>query len=122
VTVPAGARLPGLPEKSGFAELAWRPANAWSGFNAAAQVQGIGTIVVNDANSDAAPSVWLLNLRAGLAQSVGAWRFTQGVRVDNVGDRRYAGSVIVNEANQRFFEPAMPRHWSILITAQSQWR
>ncbi|MCU0773842.1 MAG: TonB-dependent receptor [Ideonella sp.] len=122
VTVPAGARLPGLPEKSGFAELAWRPAVAWGGFNASIQVQGIGSIAVNDANTDAAPGVWLLNARAGFAQSAGPWRFTQGLRLDNATDERYAGSVIVNEANQRFFEPAMPRHWSLLATAQYQWR
>jgi iron complex outermembrane receptor protein len=28
-----------------------------------------------------------------------------------VFDRRYAGSVIVNEANGRFFEPAPGRTW-----------
>jgi iron complex outermembrane receptor protein len=33
------------------------------------------------------------------------------VRVDNVGNRRHAGSVIVNEANGRFFEPAPGRTW-----------
>ena len=27
------------------------------------------------------------------------------LRLDNLFDRRYAGSVIVNEANKRFFEP-----------------
>lgn len=122
VVVPSGSRLPGVPEKSGFAEVAWRPAMAWAGFNAAAQVQGIGSIVVNDANADAAPSVWLLHLRTGFAQSAGAWRFTQGLRVDNATDERYAGSVIVNDANQRFFEPAMPRNWSLFATARYQWK
>jgi iron complex outermembrane receptor protein len=35
------------------------------------------------------------------------------VRVDNLLDRHYAGSVIVNEANGRFYEPGAPR--SILV-------
>jgi len=30
-------------------------------------------------------------------------------RVDNLGDKVYAGSVIVNDANGRFFEPASGR-------------
>ena len=33
-------------------------------------------------------------------------------RVDNLFDRRYAGSVIVNEGNQRYYEPAPGRNWS----------
>ena len=33
------------------------------------------------------------------------------VRVDNVTDRRYAGSVIVAEARARYFEPAPGRNY-----------
>lgn len=32
-------------------------------------------------------------------------------RVDNLFDRRYAGSVIANERNGRYFEPAAGRNW-----------
>lgn len=35
------------------------------------------------------------------------------IRVDNVADRRYAGSLIVNEGNGRFFEPAPGRPWLV---------
>ena len=117
VTIPAGNRLPGTPERSAFAELAWRPPGAWGGLHAAAELVHQGKLYVNDANTDAAPAATTLNLRAGLAQTVGAWRFTQLLRVDNVTDRRYAGSVIVNEANGRFFEPALPRHWLLALSA-----
>lgn len=33
------------------------------------------------------------------------------MRVDNLFDKRYVGSVIVNEGNSRFFEPAPGRTW-----------
>ena len=33
------------------------------------------------------------------------------VRVDNLFDQRYSGSVIVNEGNGRYFEPAPGRTW-----------
>lgn len=121
-TVPAGARLPGTPERYGYAELAWKPAGAWGGLNLAAEVVAVGSLMVNDLNSDAAPSATVVNLRAGLAQRAGDWRFTQLLRVDNAADRRYAGSVIVNDANQRFFEPALPRNVSLLVTARYAWR
>jgi iron complex outermembrane receptor protein len=38
------------------------------------------------------------------------------LRVDNLADRRVAGSVIVNEANGRFFEPSPGR--SVLLSAR----
>lgn len=122
VTIPAGNRLPGTPDRSGFAELAYAPVGAWGGFNAAAEVAHTGRLYVNDANDDSAPVGTVINLRAGLAQTVGEWRFTQLLRVDNAANRRYAGSVIVNEANRRFFEPAQPRTWLLALTAKYEFR
>jgi len=118
VTVPAGNRLPGTPQRNAFAELAWKPVNAWSGFNAAIELVHTGALYVDDPNSDAAPASTVLNLRAGLAQTIGGWRFSELLRIDNATDRRYAGSVIVNEANKRFFEPALPRRWLLALTAR----
>ncbi|GAP35714.1 TonB-dependent receptor [Piscinibacter sakaiensis] len=118
VTVPAGSRLAGAPERSAYAELAWQPRAAWGGFNAAAELVHVGRIVVNDVNDDAAAAATVVNLRAGFAQQWGAWRFTQLLRLDNAGDRRYAGSVIVNEGNRRYFEPALPRNALVALSAQ----
>ena len=42
------------------------------------------------------------------------------LRLDNAADRRYAGSVIVNESNRRFFEPALPRTWLLAITLRRE--
>jgi iron complex outermembrane receptor protein len=117
-TVNAGNRLPGTPERSAFAELAWSPARAWGGFNAAAEVVHTGRLVVNDLNDDAAASSTVVNLRAAWSQQVGGWRFTQLLRLENAGDRRHAGSVIVNEANGRYFEPAPQRGWLLAVGAQ----
>jgi iron complex outermembrane receptor protein len=118
VTVPAGNRLPATPERSAFAELAWAPKAAWGGFNAGLEVVHTGALYVNDANTDAAPAATIVNLRAGLAQKSGAWTFRQLLRLENAADKRYAGSVIVNEANQRYFEPALPRNWMLSLSAQ----
>ena len=113
--MPAGNALPGTPDRSVFAELAWTPKAAWGGFHAAAEAVHTGRLFVNDLNDDKAPAATVLNLRAGLSQQSGAWRFTQLVRLDNATDRRYAGSVIVNEGTSaafgggRYFEPALPR-------------
>jgi iron complex outermembrane recepter protein len=121
-TVAAGSRLAGTPERSAFSELAWAPKDAWGGFNTALEVVHTGKLYVNDVNSDAAPAATVLNLRAGMAQEVGPWTFKQLLRVDNAGGRKYAGSVIVNDANGRFFEPAMPRNWTLALTAKYEWQ
>lgn len=112
-----GRRLPGAAERQAFAELAWAPKAAWAGFNTGVEVVHTGTLAVNDGNTEFAPAATVLNLRAGFAQSLGSWRFTQLLRLDNATDRRYAGSVIVNEANGRFYEPALPRHWLLAVSA-----
>lgn len=121
ITVPAGNRLPGVPQGSAFAELRWTPATRWSGLHVAAEVVHTGRIFVNDTNDDAAPFSTVLNLRAGWQQRIGAWRLRELLRLENATDRRHAGSVIVNEANRRFFEPAMPRHWSLSLVASYAW-
>ncbi|MFZ2652072.1 MAG: TonB-dependent receptor [Burkholderiaceae bacterium] len=122
VTVPAGNHLPGTPERNLFAELAWAPRGAWGGFNSGVEVVRTDKLYVDDRNSDAAPAATVLNLRAGFLQGVGPWQFSQLLRVDNATDRNYAGSVIVNEANSRFFEPAMPRNWLVALKARYEFR
>jgi iron complex outermembrane receptor protein len=113
----AGKNLPATPDRSAFAELVWTPARAWGGFNAGVEVVHTGKLYVNDINEDAAPSATVLNLRAALRQVLGDWTFSQLLRVDNVTDRNYVGSVIVNESQKRFFEPALPRNWLLALTA-----
>jgi iron complex outermembrane recepter protein len=110
--VQSGNRLPGVPPAQAYGELTWTP-GGWGGFNAAVEVQYVGKIYVNDRNTDAAPAYTVTNLRAGLAQRAGRATFTEFVRVNNVFDRRYAGSVIVGDTNGRFFEPAPGRNWFI---------
>lgn len=107
--IPAGRKLPGVPRSVLFAEAVWR--NPRSGLHAGIELRHVARVYVNEANSDAAKAYTVGAVRVGLEQRPGAWRFRQFVRVDNVSDRRYAGSVIVAEARSRFFEPAPGRNW-----------
>ena len=107
--VPAGRRLPGVPARTLFAELAWREPGGW---HVAAELRHAGRVYVDDANSDAAEGYTVANLRAGFEGARGAWRWRGYARVDNVADRRYAGSVIVAESRGRFFEPAPGRNYA----------
>lgn len=103
--VPAGNRVPGIPELHGFAELAWHPRGR---FAVALEAAGNSAIPIDDANSDAAPG----HVRLALALR---WRSPREpgwhafARIDNLADRDAVGSVIVNEANGRAFEPLPAR-------------
>jgi iron complex outermembrane receptor protein len=115
VAVPAGNRIPGIPRSSAFAELVYRH-RPW-GLEAGLELRYIGRIAVDDRNTDFAPSATLWNLRLALAQNVQRWTVREFVRVDNLAGRNYIGSVIVNEGNSRFFEPAPGRTWLLGVSA-----
>jgi iron complex outermembrane receptor protein len=110
VVVPAGSRLPGVPPQQAYGVLTWTPGGFY-GFSAAAEVQYVGRIYVNDGNTAYAPAYTIGNARVGFAQSQGNLRFTEYLRVNNVANVNYIGSVIVGDTNGRYFEPALPRNW-----------
>jgi iron complex outermembrane recepter protein len=114
-TVQPGSYLPAVPMNSLYAGLTW--AYAPRGFSATVEMQSRAQIYVDDRNSDAAAAFWVANLRAGFEQQTRRWRLSEFARLDNLADRTYAGSVIVNESNSRFFEPAPGRTAFIMFNA-----
>ncbi|WP_067064584.1 TonB-dependent receptor family protein [Roseateles chitosanitabidus] len=109
VSVPAGNRIAGTHAGSAYAELAWRPDEVARHGELAVEWRGVKRTAVNDLNSEWAAGYGVLNLRARHAWRFGAMRAELSARFDNVADRRYAGSVIVNDGNGRFYEPAPGR-------------
>ncbi len=106
--VVAGNRMPGVARNSGYGSIQWAPAQGWHG---GADVRTMSKVYVNDIDSDAAAGWVVASANVGYAAVFGSWRLNGFVRSDNLFDRRYAGSVIVNEGNGRFFEPAPGRTW-----------
>ena len=112
--IAAGNRIPGVAPSSLFASLAWAPPLGW---RAGVELRYVGRVFVNDANSDAAAGHAIAAAHAGYRMQTGAWEWTGLLRVDNLLDRKVAGSVIVNEGNGRFFEPAPGRTWLAALSA-----
>jgi len=108
VQVAAGNRIPGIARGALFASLGWLPRTGW---RSGVEARYVTAVMVNDANSDAAPRYAVAAAHVGYVLNLGAWEVGGFVRADNLFDRRYAGSVIVNEGNSRFFEPAPGRTW-----------
>jgi len=110
VVTPAGSRLPGVPPQQAFGVLTWTP-GGYYGFSAAAEVQYVGRIYVNDLNTAFAPAYTIGNIRVGFAQDVERFKISEYVRVNNIANVNYVGSVIVGDTNARYYEPAPGRNW-----------
>ena len=113
VNVSAGHRLPGVASNTLFAELLWR--HAPSRFHAALEVRRVGSVPVDDLNSESADAYTVTSARAGFEQRNKTWRLREFLRLDNLTDRAYAGSVIVADGNRRFYEPAPGRNYLLGI-------
>lgn len=107
--VAKGNYIPGVAKNQAFAALAWQPE---TGFNAGLDVRYIDKLYVDDINSDAAPSYTLTSANVGYVWKNADWKVRTFARVDNLFDEEYVGSVIVNDGNGRFFEPADGLNWS----------
>jgi iron complex outermembrane receptor protein len=107
--IEAGKRIPGIARHSLYAALGWMPPEGWRG---GVDARYLSKIYVNDGNTDSAPAYFVAGLNVGYVWRTGPWELSTFARVDNVFDRQYAGSVIVNEGNDRYFEPAPGRNWT----------
>ncbi|MFO1227895.1 TonB-dependent receptor family protein [Roseateles sp.] len=110
-----GLPLPGVPATYGSAELRWQG----RGLDAGLSVQARARLPADDAGtaSAAGGALWGLHLGGSLAPEWPNWPdWHWRLRADNLLGRATAASVIVNEANRRFFEPAAPRGWSVWLS------
>ena len=112
-TIPAGNLIPGVPRSQLYVSLRYRHAAFFTQFEGLRRSR----VAVNDTNAEFADAYTVANLVAGLVQQGGRWRVTEFVRIDNLADRNYVGSVIVNETNGRFYEPAPRRNMTIGLQA-----
>ena len=117
-TVAPGNMLPGVPKNQFYAEAAWRYAPA--GVRVAGEFLYRSKVAVNDVNSEFAGAYGIVNLVFGLEQKGARWRLSEFVRIDNAGDRSYIGSVVVNDANGRYYEPAPQRSMMAGVQANLQ--
>jgi len=108
--VPAGSDLPGVAPQVLYASFGYVPPQGW---RAGVEVRAVGAIEANDRNSVNAPGYAVAALHAGYVMQWRNWDFNAFARVDNLFDRQYVGSVIVNEGNSRYYEPAPGRNWTV---------
>lgn len=107
--IEKGNRLPGVPRDSLFGELVWKPV---AGLSTALEGQYRSQVYVEDSNNQkAAPAYTVFNWRARMEQQLDRFTVYEMVRLDNLLDRHYVGSVIVGDGNGRYYEAAPGRSW-----------
>lgn len=107
--IDKGNDLPGVPRTTLFGELAWKPVD---GVSTALEGLYRSQVYVEDTNTErAAPSYAVFNWRTRFEQQFGPWSTHQTLRLDNLADKQYVGSVIVGDGNGRFYEAAPGRFW-----------
>jgi iron complex outermembrane receptor protein len=107
--VASGNYIPGIAKNQAFFALGWKTEN---GLSTGVDVRYSDKIYVNDINSQYAPSYTVAGANIGYNWNMKDWSVKTFARVDNLFDKDYSGSVIVNESNGRFYEPAEGRNWS----------
>jgi iron complex outermembrane recepter protein len=115
-TVLAGNKIPGTYRSQIYGEIAWSYAPL--GFFTALEGRHNSKVYVDDVNSDSAPSYTIFNLRAGFEQNLTNWRFKEFIRVENMFDKEYIGSVRINDGNRLFYETAADRNYLVGLSAQ----
>jgi iron complex outermembrane recepter protein len=115
--VPAGSRLPGVPKNDAFAELRY---GLDFGVRFAATAQYVSSVAANDVNSTFAAGYAVFGASAGYAGPFASGHWNAFVRVNNLFNRHYVGSLIVDDSNHGYFESAAPLN--ILVGGAFTWR
>ena len=103
--IAAGNHLPGVGRREAYGELAWNDGR----LSTAIETRYSDKVFANDTNTAAAGAYAVVNVRATVRQVLGHWKLEEFARVDNLFDRVYSGSVIVDDTNARYFEPSPSR-------------
>lgn len=118
INVPAGNKIAGVPANSVYGELGWTYSRL--GFSTAVEARWIDKVFTSDLNDESADAYTLVNWRAGFEQKFSGWRFNEFARVDNIFDKQYVGSLIVNASNGQYYEPAPGTNYTVGVSVNYQ--
>jgi len=100
--------LPGIPRYAGRLAVSVRPAAAHGAWMQV-ETQHSSGFFVDDTASVRTTPWWVTNLRLGWDGTAGTVRLAPFVGINNVFNRVYVGSVVINAAAGRYYEPAPGR-------------
>ncbi|MFZ9812440.1 MAG: TonB-dependent receptor domain-containing protein, partial [Burkholderiaceae bacterium] len=117
--IASGNKIPGIPGHVVFGEIEWaqsRTARSTpQGWSVGIEMQSVGRRYANDTNTLSADPFETVALRTGYSRTMGVTDLQFFARIDNLLDKKYVGSVIVNNASP--FEPSPERNWMVGVKA-----
>jgi iron complex outermembrane recepter protein len=101
-----------------YGEVGW--AYVPIGFTSAVEARWVDKVYTSDLNDQSADAYAVVNLRFGFDQKFGGWKLNEFARIDNLFDKEYVGSVIVNASNGQYYEPAPGINFTIGMSVSYQ--
>lgn len=110
--IQAGKHLPGIADRNFNMELLWqRPG---SGLHAGIEATAQSHVYVENTNQvQAAPGYAVVNLHAGYEKQLGELSLRAFVRINNILNNQYIGSVVVADSSRRYYEASPGRNWVV---------
>lgn len=114
--ISSGSKIPGTYRYSLYGEISWKYQPI--GFTTAIEMRKNSDTNVSFNSADGkADGYTVFNWRGGFKQQLSNWNFTEFVRIENITDKMYIGSVRVADGNGRFYEAAPGRNWLLGLNA-----
>jgi iron complex outermembrane receptor protein len=114
--IASGSKIPGTYRYNLFGEVSWK--HQASGFNTAIEMRKNSDTNVSFNSTDGkADGYTVFNWRGGFNQKLSNWKFSEFVRIENISDKKYVGSIRVADGNERYYEPAQGRNWLLGLNA-----
>lgn len=119
--IQSGSDIPGTFKQTFYGEVSWKYEPI--GFSTAleARANSSSNVAFKSAYGKAdgyAIAAW----RGGFTQKLSNWRLNEFLRIDNLFDKDYVGSVRVGDLNGRYYEPAPGRTWMLGLNATYQFK
>ena len=121
--VNVGNSLPSIPQNQFFANLTWtqNPAEGKNkfapGMELAADLISRSRMYANDTNTENAPGYSVINLRAQEKYKYHSVNLTTYFAIENVGNKKAVSSLVVNQSKNQYFEPVLPRNYTLGVQA-----
>jgi iron complex outermembrane receptor protein len=114
--IKSGSDIPGTFKQTLYGEVSWKYQPM--GFSTALEARANSkTNVAFKSEYGKANGYVVAAWRGGFTQKVNNWRFNEFVRIENLFDKEYVGSVRIADLNGRYYEPAPGRNWLIGLNA-----
>ncbi|MDF3125611.1 TonB-dependent receptor [Rheinheimera sp. 1928-s] len=107
-----GKLLPGVAKQQAQWQISWMPLQS-SEWLLQLDTLYRSKVATSDQNLLFAPSSTVYHLKLMGESSLSSMQLRYWLGLDNLTDKNYVGAVVVNQANGRAFEPALPRSVSL---------